>query len=179
MTAAESTEKERSVGVIFVTDHIMKGDVAVLVRRSKYNHEKLMGPQKWPGICQVTTHGGADDREYLGNTLLRECKEELGPYAEKILHDAKATEGALIKLTEVQNKKKEVITYGLRVPSYLFSKLQLTASSAGIELVNKEEAEQIVDATQKYDEKDGVADLNVIAMFPDEIEAVQKALRML
>jgi len=166
--------KVKSVGILLVVD-LIQGKRAVLVRRGKYNHKKLMGPQTWPGLCQVTAHGGASGREYLGNALLRECGEELGSYIEEMVGDAKKKDGVLIKLSQMSSPKRDNITYGMLVDVYaLCSKIQLDPSSGGIELISEKDVENIK-SSEEFDPETGVTDLNTIAMFPDEIEAVKQA----
>lgn len=175
--------KKMSVGLIILTDVPSMGRVAILQRRGEFNHEK-MGPESYPGGCRVTAHGKCEVGESFCKAIDREIVEELGLAAaglirheDALLHD---DEGKSIyqEIIKVEGEEKVVLTYGVVLPSkYLFGGIQLGPSSGGLVLVHEDQVDNIQDLT-KFDKKEGVTDRRVIAMFPDEKEAVKKAFEM-
>lgn len=167
-------EKKRSVGLIVTTTEDYEPEqVAVLQIRGLYNVEKGF-PESWPGGCQVTVHGGCNPLEDDFVALYREIEEEFGLEAACILreymHPLSTT-----KIFTHEDEKKVVTTFAIRLPDLTFLKaVRLHASSGGIRIVNVEDIPNIQDLT-KFDRREGVVDRRIIAMFPDELEALKKA----
>jgi len=164
---------KKSVGLILVM-RLSENSVPMLIlqRRGRWNTEKC-APESYPGCCQVTVHGGLKEDESFLEALSRESREELGRAFtvtyEKDVH--------LIRLVEVRNDKKEVITYGGIVMPERLRLVQLGPDSGGFDPITMEEALQIVPITDEM--KIIGPPPGVRAMFPDEIEAVGKAFEFL
>lgn len=164
-------EKKRSVGLIVTTE--IDGElVAILQVRGTFNPEK-MKPESWPGACQVTVHGGCNTGENESDALMRETDEELGNDATDFIIPCLANAKIVFK---AEDEKKAVTTTAMRVlnPDFLKA-IRLHAGSGGIRLVSKDDLPKIQDLS-KFDKTEGVIDRRVIAMFPDELEALKKAL---
>ncbi len=158
----------------------MGGRCAVLQIRGEFNHEK-MGPESWPGACQVTAHGKCEEGEKPEKALAREVVEELGGDAAEIVLACKLMISAgynFVKLSEVEMEREIVITYGVVAKSRFLSQLKLSASTGGIRLITRDKVENIVDL-KKFDKAIGVWDRTVTAMFADEKEAVRLAFEKL
>lgn len=168
-----------SVGLVVLTDVPSLGKVAILQRRGEWNHEK-MGPESFPGICQVTCHGSLSENETFEQALLREAEEELGSEAMGLIAAAEER-NELVMILQRDLGDKIVRSYALPMPADFLKILRLGPSSGGIRLLRTEE----LDAIQTVDPKDaeqkakGVADRRVTAMFGDEMQAVAIALTKL
>jgi 8-oxo-dGTP pyrophosphatase MutT (NUDIX family) len=171
--------KKQSVGLVVLTEiPSMGGVVAILQRRGKFNHEK-MGPESWPGGCQVTCHGKVEEvDEGVLDALQREIEEEFGWDAvQEILPDPNQA----ILLSDEESESERALTYGVLVPPSGFlreGKVSLNASSGGLDFVTRDKVGQIQEL-RNFDKRTGVTDLNTIAMFSDEIEAVRLAFEKL
>ena len=166
---------KRSVGLILVTaiHDGQNGEIfmAVLQRRGRWNTEKT-APESYPGCCQVSIHGKLKEGEDFYEGLIRESCEELGKeFTEACQED--------IPLTELLREKtddKEIRTYGAFIPVERLSMVRLGPDSGGLDLVlgdnffNGQVKEIAPDMKQ-----DGPP-YGVIALFPDEIQAIKKAL---
>jgi len=163
--------KKVSVGLVVLTDiSSMGGRVAVLQRRGEFNHEK-MGAESYPGACQVTVHGKVEKSESTFTALYREFAEELGKTALRVFLPS-----ALKNLSNIVTEEKEVMTYGTVLPASFLKEVQLNPSSGGLVLLTEDRMDSIQDL-HSFDKKEGVTDRRIIAMFPDEKEAVRKAFR--
>lgn len=164
------SEKKRAVGIIIVTDN----NVAILQIRGSFNTEK-MGPESWPGGCQVTAHGGCNPGESDEEALFREINEELGPEV------ATALKGLMVDpfmklIAQKEDDKKIVKTFALRVPTIDFLKrVRLHPSSGGLRLVTSLDLSKIRNLSD-FDKNEGVPNRQTIAMFNDEAEALKTAL---
>jgi len=166
---------DKSVGLIVLTEIPELGMVALLRERGYLNLEK-MAPESWPGLCQVTVHGRLEDDETFFDALLRETCEELGQDFAFYLSGLIAQDPK--KLREVLHTYdggKEVITLCICVELWMAKKIRLAPDSGALRPVNKGKAEEIVD-TIGFKKKEGVPTRITIAMFPDERDAVIRAL---
>ena len=168
-------EKKESVGLQLLGKDTGGKLVAILQVRAKWNAEKN-SPETYQGACQVTVHGRLEGGEDFMQALLREVKEELG---EEIVPAVKALmeNGKLVELITLETHEKHVITYGGIVEEDVLKKLvekEKTPSFGGFRIIQKNEVEKITNL-QKFDRLIGVADKNIIAMFPDEKESIQLA----
>ena len=184
--------KKRSVGLVMLTDVPGYGRVAVLQKRGEFNHE-TMKPESWRGACQVTVHGGFNEGDgYPFGTLLRETGEELSEdfldalyvycFGEEVdldnppeLDFGKITTEVAVVDTDAQ----EARTYAMYIddPNVLMS-IRLNASSGGLRLATEYQIECAHSLKDGFNKDDGVRDRDLIAMFPDELDAVKKAFAL-
>ncbi len=167
--------KKVSVGLVVITDVPGMGRVAVLQRRGEFNHEK-MGPESWPGGCQVTASGGAEADENFLQALRREIEEELGENFIRAL--SREDVGPVQELVHLEDADLEVITYGVKMPADILGQIRLGPSSGGLVLLPEEEVGNI-ENLKDFDRKEGVRDRKTIALFSDAKEAVVKAFAIL
>lgn len=145
------------------------GLVAVLQRRGEFSHDK-MGLESYPGACQVTIHGAVEGSESVFEAIYRESSEELGVGITVVAFPKEV-------LSLINDEKKKIVTYGLLQPPELLKGIRLGPSSGGLGLLTESEVDKIVDL-RKFDKQTGVIDRTIVAMFPDEIEAVKKAFEL-
>ena len=163
--------KKTSVGLVVLTNlPSMGGWVAILQRRGEFNNEK-MGPESWPGACQITVHGECKDGEILQTALVREIKEEIGT-------SLGFNVGTTVELTYTEDSDKIVASFGMRVIPKWLELFRLHAGTGGLKFVTREQVDNIV-SIKDFDKTIGVKDRDVIAMFPDEIITLQRAFRKL
>jgi hypothetical protein len=163
---------KRSVGLLFLT-RWQGALVAVLNARGQYNFEKMKA-ESWPGLCQVSTHGEIEDVDG-GNhvaALVREAGQELGNTAAQIIDERFAE---MKQIGYKKDDREEVTTYALYVADPEFLKyVQLSSDSGGLRLAHY--GDERLCSTDGLTKTEGVRDMNVFAMFPDELAAVRKAL---
>ena len=168
--------KKRSAGVLVMTEFPGMGLVAVLQRRGEFNHEK-MGPESYPGGCQLTAHGGMEDSEAPFDTIFREALEEMGaPFGVAV---GAALSGSLVnapRLNYINTDEKEVYSYGQKMNPDFLKSIKLGPSSGGVVLVTKERASKIRNL-KEFTREEGVDQLSIIAMFLDDKVAVLKAFK--
>jgi hypothetical protein len=169
--------KKRSVGLVLYT--VVKGKVvAVLHRRGgfTFTDELDVRDESWPGGCQVSSHGKWKDGDGEGSirTVLREIREELGDPTANLVA---AQQVHLQVLSTKDGETEAVTTYGLLVanPQELLPYIRLSAESGGLVLVNRN---QPLANLRDYPKAEGVTDRRVVALFPDEIEAVRKGFEL-
>lgn len=171
--------KKKSVGLQVLGKNASGELVALLQVRAGWNAEKN-SPESYPGACQVTVHGKLEESEDFHQALLREVGEELGE--EIVSPVAKLLDaGRLVELVNENTPEKEIITYGAIVDNNLLQKLtdrQKTKSFGGFKIIFSSDIDKIVDI-RTFSKETGVADEKVIAMFPDEKEAVRLAFEKL
>ena len=171
--------KKKGVGALFLSKNTKEETVAILQIRGKWNTEKN-APESWPGACQTTVHGGLKEGEDFIQALLRETAEELGDEIVPVIQLLLETK----KLKELINKdtpERQDIVYGAIVEKDVLATLLNKKKSSffgGFKLVRRDNINQIVDL-KKYDRITGVTDADIIAMFPDEKEAVRLAFEKL
>ena len=167
-----------SVGLVVLVDvPSMGGRVAVLQVRGRFNHEK-MGPESYPGCCQVTVHGKCEDEEGIMGALFREIEEELGEKTALILQN-KYLKNEFVGLC--LKEKEGVINYGVIFSSdssvYFLNSIRLNASTGGLRFIRQVDIDDIIDI-RLFDKTIGVKDL-ATAMFLDEKEALKLAFEKL
>jgi len=163
---------ERSVGLIIFTEIPDIGLVAVLIERGWYNFEKI-GPESWSGACQVTVHGKLEEGESFLTALRYEVEEELGSRFFNRLWDRREE---MVEVFHLLTENKEVVTFAIKIDFNMFNLIRLHASSGAIRFLRPCEISFVHDLTD-YQKKGGVLDRSVIAMFPDETEAVKRAFK--
>jgi hypothetical protein len=134
----------------------------------------------FPGACQVTAHGkvedfdGGPDGEFF-NALLREMSEALGfSLTEYIRFHA-----PLIEIFHDQIDDKEIVTYGSLIEEQYLKAIRLEWTSGGLDIVPASlffEDGGVIEITP--DKKEEGYPPAIRAMFPDEIMAVKKALKV-
>lgn len=160
-------EKNRKgVGLIVVMDIPGRGSAAALQVRGSFNHEENR-PQYFAGGCQTTVYGGIKTGEAAREALLREAKEELGTEAAEILRGEN-----LVKVAEFKSDGEEGEIYAVKMAEEFLQKIKLGPDSGGIRLTTLAEAEAAKDL-REY--KEGVP-AGVLAIFPDTIAAIKKAM---
>lgn len=150
--------------------------VAVLQRRGEFNHE-TMGPESWPGACQLTVHGKVLAEEDNNTALYREIREELGGYfiGTRLAWETTAADN-LVEIGRVDKPEKLIVHYAIEVPPLRLKAIWLNASSGGLRLVRESDLRDIQSMPNCFATKaDGVVARLATAMFPDEIEAVKTA----
>lgn len=164
---------EQSVGLVVLVDMPGLGLVALLQRRGKRDYEAGGKPESWSGGCQVTVHGKleVEDENNSLAALVREAKEELGPVAAKMIFDQAIVHGRLVQVYQLQEREKYVVTYALQMDPSFIGRIRFSPSAGGLELILKKQVDGILDL-RSFIKEDGVRDSTVIAMFPDEKEAL-------
>jgi hypothetical protein len=175
--------KEISVSLLIMTRLKITPDgpeelVAVLQKRGEFNHE-TMGPESWPGVCQLTVHGKVEHVESDKGALGRETQEELGA---NFVSDARVWDVIAADMTEigrVEKPGKSIVHYATEVPAAKLASFRLNASSGGLRLVTQSDLRDIQPVPNfNCNKKDGAFARRTIAMFPDEISAVKKAFEI-
>lgn len=155
---------EKSVGVVVVVRTIEGLKVALQKRGEK---------DSFPRAFQMTAHGKVKRDEDFFPALMRECSEELG---ESFTLYFLVTTSIVKLIYQISNDNKEIWTYGILVPEISLDIITIEKTSGGIVLV---EACKFFDGSViniTPNKKQSVYPKGVIAMFPDEIQAVKKAL---
>jgi len=185
--------KRHSVSLLLMTDWSFTLDkpaelTAVLQERGRHNFET--GEQEsWLGLCQLTAHGGVEPDEDDRDALWREISEELG---QKLLESVFVwQEGppissyvftdAVVKVGQAETSGKVINHYAIKVSPKELGSIQLHSSSGGLRLVRQKEVGNILDACNPKNgitKVGGVDSRRVIAMFPDEIEALKAAFKL-
>lgn len=174
-----SDKKKKGVGVQLLGKNATGELVAILQVRAPWNAEKN-APESYPGACQVTAHGKLEADEDFMQALFREVTEELGdeitPFIQTLYR-----EGRLVELVNNDSAEQQNITFGAVIGEDLFkilSSKEKNRSFGGFKLVRRNEIEKIVDL-REFDKTIGVTDEKIIAMFPDEKEAIKIAFEKL
>jgi hypothetical protein len=160
--------KKRGVGVVILTQvPKMGGLVAVLQVRGSFNPEK-MGPESWPGACQVTAHGSIEEGENLISAMVQGCRKDLGDVVAELIDQPALMQQ---EVSRVETDRKEMVTFAYLIKdSSWLQDVRLPAGSGGLRLITREQASNIQNLAQ-FDRQVGVTDTR---MFSDEREAVQK-----
>jgi 8-oxo-dGTP pyrophosphatase MutT (NUDIX family) len=173
-------QKKKAVGVILLARNGEGEELfAISQVRSWWNKEKN-APESWPGGCQVTAHGGLEEGENPIQALMREAEEELGEEIVPILRRLFKT-GDIHELINLYTPEKEIVTYGAILEEYFcqdFTGRQKSPSFGGFRAIQRHEVERILNLGT-FDRKNGVMDETIIAMFPDDKEAVRLAFEKL
>ena len=162
----------KRVGFLLMTDLPKLGRVAVLQRRGKFSHER-MDWANYPGGCQLTVMGKVDDGEDVDQALWREIAEELGSDCIKHLKDYCNNYEDL--MTIIDNSDATIYCLYLDEGHFTFliqDVFRLEPCTGGLEFITKDQVKDIVNLK---DYPHGVTNLETIAMFPDEKEALELA----
>ena len=153
----------KMVGLLLMTDLPQLGRVAVLQRRGKFSHER-MAWANYAGGCQLTVMGKVNEGERtFFEALCRELRVELG--GEHLV-----AFGLMVLVS-----KEDFKVWTLYLPyedfvEFLQKDLKLEPCTGGLEFITKDRLKDVVNLK---DYPDGVSNLETIAMFPDEKEAVE------
>lgn len=150
------------------------GTVAILQTRGKFNYEKRTS-ETYTGATQITVHGSIKENEEESEALVREVKEELGY---EVGQEIESRKNELIELNRIEKDGLANVNFGIILPHEYLQKVKLPPSSGGLKLLPKEKIEEI-SVLKKSDREHGIQDGKVIAMFPDDIEAVRLAFEKL
>ena len=113
-----------------------------------------------------------DDGENFIPGLLREVSEEIGNI--RILD----TSNQLIVLTRKETREKITVTFGTVIDCSELKNIRLNASTGGLEFVTRNKIADIKNLATCF-KKDELVPADVMAMFPDEIEALNLAFEKL
>lgn len=162
---------KKSVGLLILTEIPGWGLVAALRERGWFNFEK-MATESWAGGYQVTVHGKLEDGEDFSDALERERREELGP----AFADLSQMRKGIILVHEIKGSHKHIQTFAQKVDYCCLSRIRLAADSGCLRFIQRSYVELISDLGV-FPKETGVPDRSVIAMFPDEKEAVASAFK--
>lgn len=151
---------------------------AVLQRRGEFNHETL-GPESWPGAHQLTVHGKIQTGESFADALHRETGEELGEnFASGGGKDWDELIRGIVTIEKINKPKKQIKHLAIEIPPDYLRDVCLNASSGGLKLLRQTDLANIQNLVKSFQKTTGVDSRSVVAMFPDEIEALQKAFEI-
>lgn len=166
------------VGLLVLTkipDNGQEKTVAILQRRGKYNADNGDGfkHQSYAGLCEITCYGQVKKGESIAEALERELTEEIGAQATKTLlkHDLKK----IHERTEDDGDKVHI--WSTLANSQIFKEIKLDISSAGIEIITKEDLPKI-NFVFFSGNKETVNDLNQISIFETPKEVIEKAFKL-
>ncbi|GEM_PF-350157 len=84
----------------------------------------------------------------------------------------------LREIYRFEDEKNLKVAYAVKLPCEFLKNICLGPSSGGIRLLKEEEIEKIQDL-KNFDKKVGVTDRNILAMFADTKETIQRAFTLL
>ncbi len=161
---------KKIVGLIVLSKDLNEVFFAVLQKRGKHNSETGK-PETFPGCLQVSCHGGLENNEDFLDALTRESMQELG---EKFTRQCRA--GSTLSLvTDEENEKRHVKTFATFVQGHVVDMIVPGKDVGEIIRIMENDIKKIVPMTP--DMKEAGAPDGVMAMFPDEIEALKKAFQ--
>lgn len=171
---------QKSIGLLILTELPDLGRVAILQIRGEFNHE-TMKAETFPGGCQATCHGKAEQGECLPFALFRELDGEIGKKAADMLYEIfhPRQDSGYVFCPKVSESSAEgpteiATTYAVIMPPDILRIIRLSPSSGGLRLLKENEI-PLIQNLRDFDRSEGVIDRRVIAMIPDEKQAVQKA----
>ncbi len=178
MRSAETeSAKKKVVGLLCFTELPTEkggGLAAILQVRGSHNHERE-GPESFAGGCQATVNGSKMEDESDRQALIRETEEELGEAFSLELLTNPGLED-IRKINQVETERVVVVNYTLIVPYDCTQQIKLGQSVGGIKFLTEAELAKI-QKLDAFDRDIGVTDDEVIALFDDQIEALQKAFK--
>jgi len=163
---------EKSVGLVLITEVPDLGVAAVLRERGFWNFEEMKF-ESWPGACQVTVHGKLGPNETFMQAIRCEIEEELGT---RFLNAFWPGFKSLVEVSHEKTEEKEVVTLATKVDFYMLNLIRLDPSAGSIRFLTPCELDCVQDV-RNFSKNQGVPDRTIIAMFPDEAEAVKKAFK--
>ncbi|HCC59897.1 MAG: hypothetical protein A2601_01835 [Candidatus Staskawiczbacteria bacterium RIFOXYD1_FULL_37_73] len=164
---------EKSVGLVLVTEVPDLGVAAVLRERGFWNFEET-DYQSWPGVCQVTVLGKLGPNETFLLALRCETEEELGT---RFLNAFWPGHKDLVEVFHEKTEEKEVVIFSAKVDFYMLNLIRLEPSTGSIRFLTQCGLDYVWDFRNFSKKAQIVPDRTMIAMFPDEAEAVKKAFK--
>lgn len=175
MSAERTSAKKKVVGLLCLTElPAEKGGrlAAILQIRGSYNHERE-GPESFAGGYQVTVNGSKMRDESDEDAIIRETSEELGEaFSLELWTNPDLEKIRLINRSETD--RVVVVNYVLKIPYVFLERIELGQSVGGVRFLTQDELAKIQNL-DSFDRDTGVTDDNIIALFTDQIEALQKA----
>lgn len=171
-----TTRVNRMVAALLVVSRDDQGPFAVLQRRGEWDYEKGQ-PESWPGACQSTANGGMEDEdeEDTYRAMRREVFQELGPEFAGLLIPPYAPTRLCRIVTERLHREADI--YWVEVPEAMLSSINLHASTGG--LLRVRPGREILDMSLHFNRTDGVTDRRIVAAYPETIEAVARAFKLM
>ncbi|MBP9751074.1 MAG: NUDIX domain-containing protein [Candidatus Peribacteraceae bacterium] len=166
----------RMVAALLVASSDEQGPFVVLQRRGEWDYEKGQS-ESWPGACQSTANGGMEDEdeEDTLRAMRREVFQELGPEFAGLLMGPYAPSRLCRIVTDRLHREVEI--YWVQVPEAMLGSIVLHASTGG--LVRIRPGQEILDMSVHFTREDGVPDRRIIAGYPETIQAVERAFKLL
>ncbi|MDP1719296.1 MAG: hypothetical protein Q8L24_02630 [bacterium] len=165
--------EKRSVGLLVFT-HLPSGElVTILQRRGKFNDE-TMGPESYPGGCQLTVWGSAKDGETFDEALDREIGEEAGGSWLADFWIARYESKMAVHLEDPDVSGGNISAWTIYLPAKKIEKLALGPATGGIDPITEEKLPYIQDLEASYTRESGVRNLEIIAMFNDAKDILKK-----
>jgi hypothetical protein len=166
----ESPKKLESTGLVIITRMPDKRFGVVLRQRGKIDYKGWID-MPWAGAYQVSAHGKLRWGETHRQTIERKIKEQLGEgFLNRI--DLDNRDPRIL----VDDKRAKVKTYALCVMPECVSTIRQEVSCDGVIVFPLEERGRIRKLT-KQDRDKPITDPNEIAMFRDEIRALNEIIR--
>ena len=165
---------EKSVGLVLLTEVPDLGISAVLRERGFYNFEETKF-ESWPGACQVTVHGKLGPNETFMQALRCETEEELGSRFLNAFWPVHHNN--MVEVVHLLTDKKEVLIYAAKIDFCLLNLIRLCPDSGSIRFLLRHELGSVRDI-RDYTKEDGAWNRALVAMFPDEKEAVKRAFEL-
>ncbi len=182
----------RVVSLVLLTDLPDLGHIAVLQRRGRWRSDKPGYRVSWAGGCQFTSHGLVPEwsdpgilpltqeictdpgklREKVLGVLFSHVQAQLGYEVFKFIR-ARQQHIAFLGVTDT--KRVRAAHFGLFLPDPDFlNQMKLHHGSAGPDYV---QASVPIANLELFPREKGVPDMEMIAMFPDDRDALARAPR--
>ena len=166
---------KKSVGIVIIT-HLGNDYLALLQKRASLNKEKGTA-ESYPGCLQVSCHGKLEEGEYFHQALIRELGEELGErFGSELCQSIICQDIPFQKIVDVEDEEKHVITFAAFVSGERLKMMELGEDVGSLVYIPEDEVDQIIPITRVM--KTEGPPPGMMAMFPDEIDAVKKAFEI-
>lgn len=157
----------KSASLIFMVKLPQTGELAAVCQfRGRINFEKNGAPESWAGGLQPMVHGKREGLETPIGILQREAPQEIGVDLEAL------RKGAVIYLSTMN----DVSHYAARVPFEDLATLRLHPSTGGLCFLRETDLDSVKNL--RGFPKNEMVPGGVLAMFPDDLQAVRDAFRI-